>query len=97
MSSQPAERTTARYKPAWAIGIVVLSLELPVAVTCWSVLAEMRDKGIAGVPSKRMRLHFGTVRKAELWHSEIRLLSNALAPPEASRFLRLQSGDRRRN
>ncbi|MBC8116041.1 MAG: RDD family protein [Candidatus Saccharimonas sp.] len=89
MSSQPAERMTSRYRPALAIGIVVLSIVLPVALACWAVLSEMRDKGIADVPSKRVRYHYGSVKNRELWHAELQLSSNVSAPPIESRILRL--------
>ncbi len=97
MSSQPAERTTLRYRPAFAVGIVVLSIVLPMALACWSVLSAMRDKGIAGAPSKLVRHYFGSVKNGELWHAETRLSSNQFAPPIASRIvcLDLETGAKR--
>ena len=88
MSSQPAEPTTSRHRVAFAIGIVILSIVLPVVVVGWSVLAEMRDKGISYAPSARQRTHYGSIRKGELWHAETRLSPIPFAPPIETRILR---------
>lgn len=89
MSSQTAERMASRYQVPLAIGIVVLSIVLPFAMVCWSALAEMRDKGIAGSPSKVARYYLGSVQQGELWHAEMRLSSNLSAAPSECRILRL--------
>jgi uncharacterized RDD family membrane protein YckC len=89
MSSLPAERTTSPYRVPLAIGIVVLSIVLPVAVACWSVLSAMRDKGIAGAPSQVVRYYWGSVKNGELWHAEMRVPSNLSVPLIESRILRL--------
>ncbi|MCX7411319.1 MAG: RDD family protein [Planctomycetales bacterium] len=89
MSSQSAEQTTSPYRMPLAIGIVVLSIVLPVAVICWAAGAELRDKGIAVMPSKVARNYIGSVNKGELWHAELYLSSNPSGPPVKSRVMRL--------
>lgn len=88
MSNQLIEPTTARHRLALAIGIVVLSIVLPVVVVGWSVLAEMRDKGVAAFPSKIVRTFYGTVKRGELWHVEITAVDEN-SPPARCRLRRL--------
>ncbi len=77
-----------RHRVAFAIGIVALSIVLPVAVIVWSVLAEMGDKGVAAFPSKIVRMIYGTVKRGELWHLELTVV-NESSPPARCRLLRL--------
>ncbi len=89
MSSLPADRTTSRHRPVLAMGIVVLSIVIPIALVVGTALTEMRDKGVATQPSKTVRYYFGSVKQGELWHTEYRANSNPFALPSATRILRL--------
>ncbi|MEK6259833.1 MAG: RDD family protein [Planctomycetota bacterium] len=89
MSSQPAERMTSRYRPALAIGIVVLSIVLPAGLIGWSVASALQDKPILGRPSNVFKIYQGGVKHGELWFSESRLKGNPALSLFDSRIKRL--------
>ena len=97
MSSQSAEQTTSPYRMPLAVGIVALSIVIPMAMVVCTALAEMRDKGIATQPSKTVRYYFGSVKQGELWHMEYHGDPDVAEWPSAVRILRLnlETGEER--
>ena len=82
MSSQPAEPMTSRSRVPLAIGIVVLSIVLPVGLIGWSVASALQDKPmILGRPSNVFKIYQGGVKHDELWFSETRLKGGTVALP----------------
>ena len=97
MSNELIEPKTAQHRLTLAIGIVVLSIVLPTGLIGWSVLAEMRDKGVAWLPSKTVRDYFGSVKQGELWYTEFQAGPNRTAMLSGVRIMRLnlETGEER--
>ena len=73
----------------FAIVVAIVSIVLPMGIVAAVVFAEMRDKGIAGSPSKMQRAYYGFLSQGELWHTDVKSSSNPFAPPIETRVMRL--------
>jgi len=70
MSSQSAEQTTSPYRMPLAVGIVALSIVVPVAVIWLSAVTAFGTKFGWGSPAHVRRLYQGQVRNSQLLLSE---------------------------